>query len=467
MPTFEQIMGWNITPEQQQKVATEMERLNLSAESVVPFGVQQGLGEIKPFPIEAFKPPTVDIKSPTTDILTATTGIDAKLNAMLADIETRQKQFETEKTRAETEQKGIVSKVGEFFAGRKPTEEVLAGLETKYQIPETLTLQKQNLETMKSLRESIIGLQTEQMKAQATLEARAGVPRGIMGAQIAELEKQYAIRQAPLSANLSALGAYDEALRGNITQATQLMRNYIEAATYEDNIKMKEFEFLLENNKGIIANLDISLRNALNDRMDLLKTSLAVKQNETEQIAKLVTDNPQANWQGFDFAKGTLEDAMNVVATAPTPSIELKEEVVGGFRILRDATGKVIATREISAPTGTTTTGIRPIFTQTQINKGAQTANMPIEDFKTLEENTQNYFISGASEIAKAKKVIDESFKTKENPQDLEKEISESGLPDAVKDTLVRYLWSVFPKDTETRGVPFWEKPINWLKSVF
>ena len=321
MPTFEQIMGQELSPEQQQKVVSEMERLKLTAESVVPFSVQESLGEIKA-PVlvsggEVFKPPQVDIKSPTPDVLLATTGIDAKLNALLADIEIKQKQYETEKTAAETEQKGIMGKVGEFFAGRKPQEQILSGLEARYQIPETLTLQKTNLETMKSLRESIIGLQTEQMKAQATLESRAGVPRGIMGAQTQELERQYTIRQAPLSAQLSALGAYDEALRGNITQATQLMRNYVEAANYEDAMRLKEYEITLDNNRTIIANLDKGLQSALDDRKVILQTQATNKRQELEQIAKLVTDNPQVNWSGFDFARGTLQDALNVAATSP------------------------------------------------------------------------------------------------------------------------------------------------------
>ena len=358
---------------------------------------------------ETLKTPSSGGKNFYDEITKQTASLDARLAE-----EKRLLDLEKEREEAKTERKGIREKVEGFFKGRKTQEQLAADLEAKYQIPETLKTQRENLETMRNLRQQSIVLQTEFSQARSILEARAGVPRGIMGAQTQELERQYAIRQAPVAAQLSALGAYDEALRGNVTQATQLMARYIDAATYEDNIKFKEYEFMLDENKTIISQLDKDIQNALNNKRDDLKTELNTRKDELTQIGKLVIENPQANWSGFDFQKGTVEQALAIAATAP--KAELKEEIVGGFRVLRDATGKVIFTQAVKedgllsiseaqnlgVPYGTTKQqaakmGITPekepkaILTQTQINAFA-TAGVPQEMALIIQQDRNNGF---------------------------------------------------------------------------
>jgi hypothetical protein len=88
-------------------------------------------------------------------------------------------------------------------------------------------------------------------------------------------------------------------------------------------------------------------------------------------------------------------------------------------------------------------------FTQSQTNRGAANAGISLEDFGKLDTDTQNYFINNEDSINKAKKQIDQAEEDQINPTEIERQISEADIPDAVKDALVRYLWTVFERPKE------------------
>ena len=104
-------------------------------------------------------------------------------------------------------------------------------------------------------------------------------------------------------------------------------------------------------------------------------------------------------------------------------------------------------------------------FTKSQLNSGAATARIPIEDFKQLDEDSQNYFINNAIAVRGLYGTIDDEFNSlsdrkKKDPnallkkrRELEAEIirdinaspvGESTIK-AVTDSLIRYLDGKFP----------------------
>ena len=94
----------------------------------------------------------------------------------------------------------------------------------------------------------------------------------------------------------------------------------------------------------------------------------------------------------------------------------------------------------------------KPTFTRTQKNKGAATAGIPLADFESLDQDVQNIFINQESEIDQMKKAIRTARENNEDPAELEREIStNSSLPPEVKNTLVKYLWSIFPRPELTQ----------------
>ena len=99
-------------------------------------------------------------------------------------------------------------------------------------------------------------------------------------------------------------------------------------------------------------------------------------------------------------------------------------------------------------------------FTETQSNKGAANANMPIEEFKRLDADTKNYFINNKTLINKAKKDIDEEISKKVNAQSLKDGISKQQIPQKVKDLLNSYIDIKAPKKDGERNL--WH-PSTWF----
>jgi hypothetical protein len=84
------------------------------------------------------------------------------------------------------------------------------------------------------------------------------------------------------------------------------------------------------------------------------------------------------------------------------------------------------------------------LFTTTQLNSGAASAGLPIADFKSLDQNTQNYFINTykSSQLSKdVSAVITGSLtKTGQNKQQVASNVQSSNLPDAVKQIILKML---------------------------
>lgn len=121
------------------------------------------------------------------------------------------------------------------------------------------------------------------------------------------------------------------------------------------------------------------------------------------------------------------------------------------------------ATRRFNALHGDGDNVPSALFTKNQLNKGASIAGISLQDFKALDYDTQNFFINRAGDIKAKEKVIDTAKTNGDDPRLLEKEISESDAPEAVKNVLVKHLKTRF-KDEYAR---FAQPKKNILKRIF
>lgn len=96
-------------------------------------------------------------------------------------------------------------------------------------------------------------------------------------------------------------------------------------------------------------------------------------------------------------------------------------------------------------------------FTKTQINSGAAKANLTIDNFKKLDADTQNYYISNSNAIDAAKKKIDTIKSTGKDP-DTNKEVdgidvyyelvdamASGNVPVKVREDILKYWKKAFP----------------------
>lgn len=96
------------------------------------------------------------------------------------------------------------------------------------------------------------------------------------------------------------------------------------------------------------------------------------------------------------------------------------------------------------------------LFTRTQLNKGAVTAGMTIDDFGGLEDDDKNFFINNATYMKDARKLIDDSVTNKGDAMQMKTDIADSNIPDAAKEVLTAYVDEKFPETPEDAQQKQW-----------
>lgn len=340
----------------------------------------------------------------------------------------------------------------------------ISGLDSSFQTqPTTSEIQTSDLTTrLQKLNEQLLGQSTfrteqeqvqgipELQKTQSDLSARLkqlqnealaiplqlqqeSIGRGITAGGLRPLETA-ALRTNAIQALSTA--SLLEASRGNLTTALDLV----------DRAVSQKYDPIKEEIAVKQANLDLILKSptySLEERnraqiqkeaQERRSRSIAQQERYEKEIMNIAIDAVQ---NGADTL--TLRQIQN----AETPSQAL--QIAAPFLRKEE---KVKSIRQAISETA---------FTDTQINKGAATADIPISDFQKLDVDTQNFFINNSDQIKAKKKIIDDARIAKEDPSSIEKEINESSLPNAVKDSLVRYLKQSFPKIDES-SQPWWKR---------
>lgn len=107
-----------------------------------------------------------------------------------------------------------------------------------------------------------------------------------------------------------------------------------------------------------------------------------------------------------------------------------------------------------SADVNTGTSGGASSFTKSQINAGAATADISIDDFKRLDQDSQNFFINRKNDIKGELELINEDKALGEDPREREALIEGLNIPEAVKDRLTRHLKQVFAEEYASFNAP-------------
>ena len=193
----------------------------------------------------------------------------------------------------------------------------------------------------------------------------------------------------------------------------------------------------------------------------------AIQTNNRDQIdmsLRLISDQIQGRTASIDQSFQYLSTQyINQIEKAETQRQQAQETVLSYAKTLNAPPSKVAAALGVqgnfsaldtlyeSAPAeaGGGTTSKKDLFTQTQLNKGAATAGVSMNDFGNSDDDSKNYFVNTTT-LNSYKKIVDDAFKNAEDPATLEAEISSGDLPDEVKNFLVKYLWTVFPRPTAT-----------------
>ena len=286
-----------------------------------------------------------------------------------------------------------------------------------------------NKKDLMDLQSQLMSLNNEAQAAALNVD-RQGRPAVLTAA--ANLEKGNIERDRTIKA--LRLSSSIQALQGNISLAqdqidTAIKRKY-EPIKAQLDVLNKQLEF----------NYD-TFTAAEKKRADQLKFENDIKMDEINQ-------REEADKRFESFKIQALSNGMSATQAQQAQALYEAGQSDQAYANMSRYTGSK------SSDVNTSTSDDSSPFTKSQINAGAAIANISIEDFKRLDQYSQNFFINNKNIIKSELELIKEDKDLGEDPREREALIEELDIPEAVKDTLTRNLKQTFAEEYASFNAP-------------
>lgn len=175
--------------------------------------------------------------------------------------------------------------------------------------------------------------------------------------QVAQIERNAAVKLNAVSSQMNALAAVQAAEQGLFNEAQTFIRQAVDDATAEAKWRFDVFNQFNTLYEDQISRLDTKYQNAFNGAVDLARTEWQNQRADKQRVAELMLE--------YRGAGISINDSLDT------------------------AYGKID-----SSGAKFTGKGGSDLFTTTQSNSGAARAGLSISEFSSLEPDVQNYFIN-------------------------------------------------------------------------
>jgi hypothetical protein len=263
----------------------------------------------------------------------------------------------------------------------------------------------------------------------ANLEDQA-IPAGLVQGQQAAFQKQRDLtrmsKAAALASTISLIAAY----QGNADTAYKLATQSVELKYAPIQNQIDVLKQQIDDARG-----DMQREDGVNS-----KIIGALLDYKSQQLSVAKANDTKLQTIGVQAASGGAPLSLVQAALATGDAIQASS----------------MLSKYLKGPTESVTSGTSSTFTQTQINTGASNAGMPIDQFKSLDSDTQNYFVNTfpSSQLAKDIKSIGQTGgKTKEQ---IAADIGSSNLSDGVKQAVYKMIGVDPNAAPATGGGNFW-----------
>jgi hypothetical protein len=202
--------------------------------------------------------------------------------------------------------------------------------------------------------------------------------------QIAQINRNSAIVLNQMSSNINSKAATLQAKQNMFTEAQNYIDKAITASTAEQKYNMDMYQSFYDMNQKIIDSLDAQLQDSYKTSMTAAQNAWQTAVDEKNKVGDLQLQYPNA---GINVSTDSLENAIQKASQSVSSSGNLTSEIVGGFEVLKDQSGKVISTKSLS----TGDNGLTPAQINSSINSIASSFdNEPIvKNYNTAQEGYQ------------------------------------------------------------------------------
>jgi len=385
-------------------------------------------------PSDIITPPAQDINGDLDGTIAGAAALSPFQQALLSEFETSRKARETAEAKRET----FLEKIK---TTKVPTaEELRAEAVQALGLPEGFTAEQFSqltgiISEVDTLSQQLIQ-NREQMQLEILREGERAIPQGIIDGLQRNVEKKWNIRNATLAAQITAKTAVAQMLRGNIQLAEDLIDKTVGLMLTQQSQRRVELEFMFDVYSDELKTLSAREQSLMGTMLSLMKEEEDLMREDFE-------------WKVDKYIKAGISPP-----SADTLSKMDRTEVAQD--VVRRAPQAVIP----EVPEGPTT------FTNTQTNKGAAKANLPIKEFAVLHPDVKNYYLNSTEdEIALIDGFIEDVRTGRVSKEDGLNELEGSNIPPEVKAYFRQLINSIEVGVEGTQS--FWNKVVNFFTEPF
>lgn len=207
------------------------------------------------------------------------------------------------------------------------------------------------------------------------------IPTGLISGYKAQYQKQRDLQRLSKASELSSTIALSQAYQGNAVLGRQLAEDAI-------NMKYQPIQNEIDVLKTQLGIASDTLNRDDSNRSKIITALIGLKQNELDENKK--NDLSIQNLAIQAASNGAPTSVVNAIKSASDP-VSAAEAGAKWIKGNLETTTK---------NPGTTTT--KTTFSETQLNKGAANASLPITEFKQLPADDQNFFVNSYPQFTTA-----------------------------------------------------------------
>lgn len=170
-------------------------------------------------------------------------------------------------------------------------------------------------EEANAVRENIATLQDQENQALLSAEGQQVSLATIKGRQ-SIIARQYDSKIAAESARLAGYGAMIESTRGNLSMAQSFVSQFVEAATYDYQVKRDTLQQFYNYNKDMFSYLGSQYESAVKNMVDSADREYQFQLDEKNKVAELMLTYPTAGINAQDTYETALAKAQAPAAQA-------------------------------------------------------------------------------------------------------------------------------------------------------
>ncbi len=245
----------------------------------------------------------------------------AELEEMQRQREQRAQEVGQQREEATEERKGLTDRLRSAFESITPTREIMEEEKERLNVDQTIRRQEELMGDIHRLNQNAIDLM-ERRDAAIGATGQFGVETPFIKGEQARIAEAYDKRISSMSALMGAKDAHLKALQGHVEQARGLIKDVVDAHTYDTQLELQKVSTFIDLNREDLERLDQEYFNEIQNIERHWEQRLKEEKQEKEAVMNMALNYLEAGITINDDLETAIEKAQRWTDIKPDERVE-------------------------------------------------------------------------------------------------------------------------------------------------